>query len=323
MAVAVAAVALAVALALTPVAIVAARRLGVVDRPGPLKVQQAPVAYLGGVAVLGAVAAGLAVSAAASGQAPLRALWPLGGACALGLADDVRALSPRLRLVAEAAVGVGVAVTADLRSPWMGAALVATTVVLVNAVNLLDGLDALAAGTVGAAALGFAAVEPGQAHTSLALAAALLGFVAYNRPPARVYLGDAGSYLLGTALAVLAGQAAAPGRPVAHLAVVPLLVAVPVGDTVVAVARRRRAGAPLFQGDRAHTYDQLVDRGHTRAAAALACIGAQAVLAALAAGLAQAPAAVAAVGAAAALAAVATVVARLGFLDPGEARSLR
>src|SRR4029453_10608293 len=79
--------------------------------------------------------------------------------------------------------------------------------------------------------------------------------------PARIYLGDAGSYLVGTGLALLLALTATADEGVATTAGALLFVAVPVADTTIAIVRRRRAGRPLLEGDRGHIYDQLVDRG--------------------------------------------------------------
>lgn len=280
-------VAFAVAAALTPAVAALAHRIGVVDRPGPLKVHRRPVAYLGGVAVLAGAAAVLA---------PARPLLlvPLVLACLLGLADDVGDLSPRLRLGAEFGIGAATAAVVPVRGPLGAAVTVVAVVALLNAVNLLDGLDALASGVATVSALGFAVVLDGDGRVAaLALAGALAGFLVWNRPPARIYLGDAGSYLVGTALALLLAAALAPGRPVASGAAALLAVAVPVADTAVAVVRRFRAGRPLLLGDRGHVYDQLVDGGATPVRATLTCIAAQTALVAAAVAVAGLPAALA------------------------------
>jgi UDP-GlcNAc:undecaprenyl-phosphate/decaprenyl-phosphate GlcNAc-1-phosphate transferase len=309
-------VALAVTVVVTPVVARLALRLGVVDRPGPLKVQTRPVPYLGGIAVF----AGLAGPV---GWAQPALLVPLGLALGLGLADDVADVSPRVRLASEVAIGATAAVAVPGGLSAAGAvATVVAVVALLNAVNLLDGLDGLATsvGTLGAA--GFSVVLEGDARvTAMALAGALLGFLAWNRPPARIYLGDAGSYLVGTALALLlaltfVGDKGAAG-PVGAL----LFVAVPVADTTIAIVRRRRAGRPLFQGDRGHVYDQLVDMGWSAERATLACAVAQALFVAL--GLAaSALAAGPAVALVAAVVVVAGGAALLAFTPPS-ARTTR
>lgn len=267
-----------VAVLVAPLAGRLAERLGLVDRPGPLKVQERPVPYLGGLAVI----AGLALPVVTSRP---WALVPLGAAAALGLADDRRGLPARSRLVAEVAIGGAVGVTVAAGSPGRIVLAVVVTAVLVNAVNLLDGLDGLAGGVAAVSAVGSAVILTGAGFTlALALAGSLGGFLVWNRPPARIYLGDSGSYLVGTALAVLLVDAWGAGAPTAAAAV--LLVGVPVADTVVAIVRRVRDHRPLLAGDRGHVYDQLVDRGWSRRVTVCSVIGAQAVLALAAVGVA-------------------------------------
>jgi UDP-GlcNAc:undecaprenyl-phosphate/decaprenyl-phosphate GlcNAc-1-phosphate transferase len=269
-------IALAVAVIATPVAAGLAMRLGVVDRPGPLKVQTRPIPYLGGVAVF----AGLAGPVAAAQPA---LLVPLGLALLLGLADDVADMSPRLRLGGEVVIGVAAAMA--LPDGLSVAGAVATVVVVVgllNAVNLLDGLDGLATSVAALGAAGFSVVLQGDSRvTAMALAGALLGFLAWNRPPARIYLGDAGSYLVGTGLGLLLALTFVSDDGVATPAGALLFVAVPVADTTIAIVRRRRARRPLLQGDRGHVYDQLVDMGWSAERSTLACAVAQAVFVAL------------------------------------------
>ncbi len=269
----------AVAAILSPIAAWAATRVGLVDEPGPLKVHQQAVPYAGGVAVLFAIAVPVALDRPSL-------LVPLGLACALGLADDIGDLSVKIRLPAEVVLGALVAWMVAPHDFWHLAAALVVELVLVNAVNLLDGLDGLATLVTLAGAAGFAVVLDGSVSTlALALVGALGGFLVWNRPPARVYLGDAGSYLIGTALAVMFADATQHGSSVISGAV--LFVGVPVGDTVVAIVRRMRARRPVLRGDRGHVYDQLVDRGWSLEASVLACAAAQVVLTAVGIGVAS------------------------------------
>jgi len=290
-------VAALVTAAVTPLIARLAVRLGVVDRPGALKVHARPVPYLGGVAVLLGLSAPVLLTRPAL-------LAPLALALALGLADDVADLPPRLRIAGEVVVGVaGVLALPDPPGLGWSVVLVAVTVGLLNAVNLLDGLDGLAASVAALAGLGFAAVLDADAEVALALSGALLGFLLWNRPPARIYLGDAGSYLVGTNLALLLALVVTGADDLAPSAGALLFVAVPVADTTVAIVRRARAHRPLLLGDRGHIYDQLIDRGWTARGATAACIAAQAALVALGIGIASLGA-----GAAVALTAVTIVI---------------
>jgi UDP-GlcNAc:undecaprenyl-phosphate GlcNAc-1-phosphate transferase len=159
--------------------------------------------------------------------------------------------------------------------------VVVVTVLVVNGVNLIDGLDLLATGVVLASAVGFAVIVHGAGRDlALALAAALAAFAVYNRPPARVYLGDGGSYLLGTALTVLVASAWAPGVPASTGVAALALLSVPAGEVAFAVVRRARGRRSLLAGDRGHPYDRLIDRGWPVPAASGAYVGAAAVVAA-------------------------------------------
>lgn len=282
---------LGVTLLATPVVAVAARRLGIVDRPGPLKPQAAPVPYLGGVALFAGIAAGLVTERPALLVPGLLALL-------LGVADDIWDVAPTARLACEGAIGLTVGAVVAPGRPTIAAwiAIAALTVLLINAVNLLDGLDGLASGVCLVSALGFAVALRGEPRAVAVVVAAATGaFLVFNRPPARIYLGDGGAYVLGTMLAMLLASGWQTDQPRSAPLGAVLLVALPVGDASVAILRRARAGRPLLKGDRGHVYDQLVDRGWPAPRASLACVGAQALLSAagvLAGKLGPAPASV-------------------------------
>ena len=267
-------VAVGVSLIATPLAILVARRTGIVDRPGLLKRQTTTVPYLGGVAVFCGVVVGVVVGHPWLGL-------PLACALALGVADDRGDLSPWGRLAGEVAIGLIVAATCHVHLPAVVAwpSVVVVTVLLINGVNLMDGLDMLAAGVSAAAALGFAlVVHGGGRDLAVALVGALAGFLVFNRPPARIYLGDGGSYLLGAALAVLMSLSWSGSvhrsTGVAALA----LVAIPVAEVTCAIIRRRRAGQSLLAGDRGHPYDRMVARGRSALTASLSYIVLQALI---------------------------------------------
>jgi UDP-GlcNAc:undecaprenyl-phosphate GlcNAc-1-phosphate transferase len=275
-------VAFAATLVATPLAARLAWRLDIVDRPGPLKVQSRPVPYLGGVAVFDGLSAPVLWSRPSL-------LLPLCLATVLGLVDDKADIHSGARLVAELVIGVLVAVVTGLPVALVVVGVLAT-VLLINAVNLLDGLDGLASGTCLVSAAGFAFVVGGEYRTiAVALAGALAAFLLWNRPPAHIYLGDAGSYLIGTALSILVAATLGDLGSVSAAASAALLVGVPVADTCIALVRRWRAKRPLFAGDRAHVYDQLVDLGWSQGMATAGCIAAQIALAALAVGVSHLP----------------------------------
>jgi UDP-GlcNAc:undecaprenyl-phosphate GlcNAc-1-phosphate transferase len=251
-----------------PGCIVVAHRFGVIDRPGTLKIHETPVPYLGGVAVFAGLVVGEAVGRPVT-------LIPLSAALALGITDDRFGLPATLRLTAQLGVGAVIAATVPVHLPgWIGVPLiVVASVILINGFNLLDGLDMLAAGVGTAAAVGFAVVTHGPARLMAAsLAGALAAFLWFNRPPARIYLGDGGSYLLGAAMTVLLAYTWGVGVATSSGVIALALLAVPVAEVVCAAVRRRRNRRPLLAGDRAHPYDLLVARGWSRTAASGAYI---------------------------------------------------
>ena len=266
---------------LTPVAMRLATRTGVVDRPGPLKVHDRPVPYLGGLAVW----AGTAVGAAAGRPS---VVMPLAGALALGVLDDRVGVSPWLRLGGQVAVGAGVAAVAPTRLGGAGGALLvgAATVLLMNGVNFLDGLDALASGVVAAACAAFAVVlHHAGRDLAAAAAASLVAFLFFNRPPARIYLGDGGAYVLGTTLALLTAAAWSASVRMSVSVGCLLLVVIPAAEVVFAVVRRARGRHGIVRGDRRHPYDLAVARGWSSLAAAVAYVGAQVAVGVLAVAL--------------------------------------
>ena len=269
--------AFAVSAALTPVAARLARRLGIVDLPGPLKPHAQPTSYLGGVGVAGGLA--LAVAWYRPGLAVPAAL-----ALALGVADDARPLGPLTRLAGQLAVGgvLAAEVTTRFPAPFGSAAVVAATVTLINGFNLLDGLDALCGSVALVAAGSFGAIltgDPRLVAVAVALAGGVAGFLVYNVPPAKVFLGDGGSYLIGATAAGLLATAWAPGQSLGTAIGALALVALPTVELGLAVYRRARSRRSLFQGDRDHPYDHLVSRGWTPGSATAAYCGAELALA--------------------------------------------
>jgi UDP-GlcNAc:undecaprenyl-phosphate/decaprenyl-phosphate GlcNAc-1-phosphate transferase len=240
-------------------------RVGLVDLPdGELKTHSRPIVPLGGIGV----ATGFLVAAAVAGELT----WSIGaavvGVALLGLIDDRISLSPKLRLVAELAAGLLLVAqpfldgTLSLLQALVG---IGATVVLINAVNLYDGLDGLvsssaAAGLAGAALLGWVWGD-GGGLLAVAGAAALLGFLPHNWNPAKMFLGDNGSYTVGTVIAAVIVDSAVSGRDIFGMMAAAAAGTVFLVDLTSTMWRRKRAGVPLFAGDRSHTYDRLHDSG--------------------------------------------------------------
>ena len=210
----------------------------------------------------------------------------------LGLADDRRGLDWRLRLGVQTAVAVVLVALGWrmslflewLNMPWLMAALSVLWIVgLVNSFNMLDNMDGLSAGVAAIAAAMFAAMmlltpRPDNnqpqlfvAGLLLVIVGSLLGFLWHNRPPARLFMGDAGSYLVGylLAMATLTGTFAGVGLP-KHAILGPLCVlAVPLYDTATVVWIRLRSGRSPFVGDKSHFSHRLVELGLTKTQAVL------------------------------------------------------
>jgi UDP-GlcNAc:undecaprenyl-phosphate GlcNAc-1-phosphate transferase len=214
----------------------------------------------------------------------------------LGLADDARGLPWQWRLGAQTAVALGCAVLIDdlrltifLDLPLLtGALSVLWIVALINSFNMLDNMDGLSSGVAAIAAAMLAAIllmapDPTTRQPQLFVAGLLLvvvgsvlGFLWHNRPPAAIFMGDAGSYVLGFFLAVsslLATYASyqsssdGGGR---HAVLAPLCVlAVPLYDMVSVLAIRLTNRKSLFEADKNHFSHRLVDLGLTKPQAVL------------------------------------------------------
>jgi len=208
----------------------------------------------------------------------------------LGLADDrCGGLDWRLRiavqtLVAIVMVALGWRMSLFIDAPWFTGALSVLWIVgLVNSFNMLDNMDGLSAGVAAIAAAMLAAMmlftpRPDNNQPQLFVAGlllvilgALLGFLWHNRPPARLFMGDAGSYLIGYLLAMTTLTATFAGGDLPKHAILgPLCVlAVPLYDTITVVAIRLRQGRSPFVGDKSHFSHRLVELGLSKPQAVL------------------------------------------------------
>jgi UDP-GlcNAc:undecaprenyl-phosphate GlcNAc-1-phosphate transferase len=252
------------------------RKLGLVDRPdGALKIHSTPTPRSGGVALF--VAFALAAVVAAALDRPLvNGREAVVGTLifALGLWDDRRPRSPRLRLVLQLLIYVA-AFAAGLRLlpgwPAWGAfaAGLVWFVIVINAANFYDGMDGVLplSALLAFAVWGFGAtaIAPGGS-VALVAAFALAGFLPRNWYPSRIFLGDGGSFLVGYVFYLAMARAAQ-----AELGPVPglLIAAVPVCDAGAATLDRLFRGRDPLTGDRDHIYDLLARRGLAPAAVAL------------------------------------------------------
>jgi len=267
--------ALAAAVVLTPVAIRVARASGAVAVPKSDRWHKEPTPLLGGIAVTGAILVALLVW----GGFDRQILAVAGGVLLLhvvGLVDDLKGVRPAGKLVAQTAA-TGLLLWGGVRANWPEDVLLSAPLTVIwvlgitNALNLLDNMDGLAAGIAGISGLAVAAcavlIPDGlgvqSALVGMAVAGAALGFLLYNRNPARVFMGDCGSLPLGFALA--AASLLATHREAGNLVIVlaaPLLaLAVPILDTTFVSVLRKWNGRRISQGGRDHLSHRLVALG--------------------------------------------------------------
>jgi UDP-GlcNAc:undecaprenyl-phosphate/decaprenyl-phosphate GlcNAc-1-phosphate transferase len=266
-------VAVGTSLAATFLARTAALHFHWLDQPSQRKVHTNPIPLLGGIAMY--VAFVLAVLVTNSQTVLNEGATVLIGATLLlvvGIIDDRRGLSPLPKLLAQAGAaillvigGIGVEF---LPFAWLN--LVATILwvaAICNAMNLLDNMDGLSAGVAAIACTFFSllALWHGQIWVSIVAAVLLgatLGFLRFNWNPATIFMGDAGSLLLGFLLAVVAIKLRFPHVDPHRTWAIPLLVlAVPIFDTTVVTISRLRRGVPISSGGRDHVSHRLVRLG--------------------------------------------------------------
>jgi UDP-GlcNAc:undecaprenyl-phosphate GlcNAc-1-phosphate transferase len=259
---------LTVSLALTGLLIRLAPKLGLVDIPNARKVHVIPTPKGGGIAIFVAFLVGnVALALLNSGEAWI--ILGLGTAITLlGLADDIWALTWQVRLLVQTGVAVAAVLFLPIGLPsWMMPVAVVWIVGMTNAFNMLDNMDWLSAGTacIATAICAVAVVFQSADASVLALTMILggiAGFLWYNRPPARIFMGDAGSTFLGFFLGVrtLRVDMIDANKPESWL--VPLLLlAVPVYDLATVVILRLSQGRSPFHADKQHLSHRLVELG--------------------------------------------------------------
>ncbi len=283
-------VAAIVSLLVTPLIRRFVRNLRILDHPHERRVNEAPIARGGGVAVAVAflvVGGGIVLlGSAIPGNPGLRGVTPMNLAGLFGgaiLATVIGALDDRFDLrarwqflgqlgLAAVAVAAGITVafignpfdTQNIQFPvWVGIAFTTVWVVgMINSLNFIDGLDGLSSGIalIAAVVLGLLSLtrqvdQPLVAVLCFALAGGLLGFLRWNFHPASIFQGTAGVMFLGYALAVLAILGSA------KVVVALLVLAVPIIDTFWVIVRRLSSRRSPFSPDRSHIHHRLLDLG--------------------------------------------------------------
>lgn len=264
-----------------------------------VKTHKEPVAYLGGIGILVGLVVGvftglyLCIQNESFHLIFRKMLGILTGAaiaCAIGVVDDIFDISPKQKLTGQivaafALVVVGIVPNlSDFYEPFgwdifarfefiLGVGIVVFFVLgATNSLNLLDGLDGLCAGVTAIITLALLALavhlstwgasevgDPVRIIVCLALVGGVFGFLPFNRHPAKIFMGDAGSMLLGFCVAALM-MLFAEDIPRWWMASI-VVFGLPILDTATAMVRRFLNKKPLFVSDRGHIYDQLIDRG--------------------------------------------------------------
>lgn len=290
-------------------------RMGAMDAPNlARKTQAEPVPYLGGVAIalgislitLGAVFVGAENFVGEDNRQlkdlALTILLPALALGAMGLFDDLRSLSPWPRLIAQTVVGTLIAFVivenGTIGTPfgdsgsWLNTLVTIVWIVgICNSINFFDNLDGAASGAVAIAALGvfFIAVDRGQelvSALSIVTAGATIGFLMWNKSPAKIYMGDAGALFLGVVISVATIRLSPGITPTwQSLAIPVMLLAVPLLDTCVAVISRLVRGVSPLTGGKDHLSHRLVRAGISRRMAAISLWSASGLCALMAIGV--------------------------------------
>lgn len=292
--------AFALSVVLTALARRLAPALGFIDRPdGGRKNHRQAMPVLGGVAFFASMALVLGLSLLVSEswlttpecRRMVVSLLVSGVCfCVLGACDDRWPLTPRTKLLGQvvcclpfALLGRSIAsfyfLGVSVELGWLAIPFtILWLTVCSNVVNLIDGLDGLA-GTIGVvvmltvASLFLVAGEVQHVLTALILAGSLAGFLVHNWPPARIFMGDAGSLTTGFLAGALAIEASSKTAAGFTLAVPLVLMSIPLFDTAMAIIRRKLTGRGIGVGDRGHIHHRLQDRGLTRPQALLTIAG--------------------------------------------------
>ena len=278
--------ALLLAFVFTPIMRKLSRNTGILDYPDKRKTHGKAMPLLGGVAVY------LAFWLTAWGVLYFNQGSPFGGdlrglfwgstlILALGLYDDMRGLSFKVKFAGQFAAAL-ILLAFNIRIEFitypfndnmifLGVLMVPLTLLWVvgvtNAVNLIDGVDGLATGVCAIAAFVMFAYTRGEspllAVLCLVLAGSALGFLPFNFPSARIYLGDTGSLFLGFMLAGFSIMGATKQATLTTLILPVLILGLPITDTFYVMWRRFKSGRPIFQADRSHIHHKLLSLGLT------------------------------------------------------------
>jgi UDP-GlcNAc:undecaprenyl-phosphate/decaprenyl-phosphate GlcNAc-1-phosphate transferase len=281
-------------LAFTPLVRAWAHRRGIVEVGGGRKVHTGEMCRLGGIAMFAAFAVTVAVEYLGerflgwggmmlrpdSGRPFLGAVLGLAIIFVTGVLDDLVTLNPGAKFLgqlAAASVVIWFGLRVDYVGNPFGGGLIALGLVgipvtlfwiigFTNVINLIDGLDGLAAGVTAISVTCFLLLAHQQnqliaAAFAVAIIGCCVGFLRYNFNPASIIMGDSGAMFLGFALAVISLMGVMKSVAAITLVVPLLIIGIPIFDTASAIIRRARHGQPIQQADRGHIHHRLLDRG--------------------------------------------------------------
>src|SRR5437588_5335214 len=294
-------VAAVAATAVTPAAIALSRMTGLMALPDSVRHRHLrPTPLLGGIVLFAAFATGVVVFHKITPQIA-GLIFLCGVTTLLFLADDKRPLSALAKFSLQALIAlvavfifgfqIGYFYLPVLGLVQIGLLGIPLTLAwllgMQNTINLLDGVDGLAAGVVAIVALVLAVAAAGRGQPDVvllsgALAGGCLGFLLFNFHPARIFMGDSGSHFLGLALGLLSVLGVAKVAVAFALLVPVLALAIPIGDTAWAIVRRRRRGISIAHPDTRHIHHQLLDFGLSPVQACILLYCATGILGALA-----------------------------------------
>ena len=267
-----------ISILVTPLVKKIAYKIGAIDAPDKRKVHVKAMPRLGGLAIyLGFIIPMLIFYELDSQVIGLLVSGTL--ITIIGVIDDKIGLSPKVKLLGQVAaslvlIAFGIQVE-FITNPMgiradLGILSIPVTILwvvgLTNAVNLIDGLDGLAAGisAISATILGVVALiggNPAFAMASFILAGSCLGFLKHNFYPAKIFMGDSGSLFLGFNLAALAIMGLAKSATIVSLVIPILIMGIPIFDTFFAIVRRFSNKKPIFEADKGHLHHRLMSMG--------------------------------------------------------------
>ena len=273
--------------------------IGAMDKPNlERKSQKEPVPYLGGLAI--AISVVVLTFAAVIRSDNTQTTFPLAATLLfpaiflglMGLIDDLASLNPLPRLIIQSLMAIVVsifliksdAVGITLKGTFLDEVVMTIWIIgICNSINFFDNLDGGAAGTVAVSTMGIAVVALGEgqeliAALSIVTAGSTIGFLMWNRSPAKIYMGDAGALFLGVVVSVLTIRLNPGIAPKWNsISLLPMLLAVPILDTCVAVFSRISRGISPVTGGKDHLSHRLMRKGLSKQGTAFALWGAQAV----------------------------------------------